>query len=218
MPRRPLLAGLLVLVATQAAAARLTMEQVEAKLRPIPVHVLTDAEGAPLVANGAFGVFLDRPEAESFLEELRKGDPALAAKVVIRAIPLSEIVRMTGPGSALQPDFVGAKKEREAAKGLAKPDGPDVGNAPMFVVRSGAAYLTVKVGDRTIIPVFFTKAQADDVVKQYGKPADGPAAHVEVANLEVILNALMGADDPDVERISLVPSEEMMAAVRSPKP
>lgn len=218
MSPRPVLAGLLVLTSAHAAAATLTIEQVEAKLKPVPVHVLTDAEGAPLVANGAFGVFLDRSEAESFLGELRAGDPGLAAKVVIRPIPLSEIVRMTAPGSALQPDFVAAKKERDAAKALVPKDAPPVGNAPMFVVRAGAAYLTVKVGDRTIIPIFFTKAQADEVVAQYGKPPDGTTARIEVAALEVILNAMMGADDPDVARISLVPSEAMMAAVRPPKP
>lgn len=215
MSLRLLASGLLGLVlSAPLSAAVLTAAEVEQKLRLIPVHVLTDAEGAPLVANGAFGVFLDRADADAFLADLHVGKPDLAKQVVIRAIPLSEVVSMTGPGSALQPDFVGAKKEREAAEALRGKDAPPIGNAPLFVVRAGTAYLTVTAGERSIIPVFFTKAQADEVVARYGKTEGPEPPRIEVAALEVILNALLGADDPDVSRISLVPSEAMMAAVQ----
>ena len=207
--------GLLAIVALAGPgrAAKLTAAEIEAKLRPIPMFVLTDAAGAPLMANDSFGVFTDKGEADVFLRVLQAQKPELGRAVVVTAIPLSEIVRLTGPGSALQPEFVGPKSERDAAEALRAKDAGPIGNAPLFLVRAGEAYLTVTREGRSLIPVFFSKKQADEVVARYARDKEGGAARVDVASLESILKALLNADDPDVARISLVPSESMMAAI-----
>jgi hypothetical protein len=213
---RRLLPSVAVLLLATAASAKMTPEQIEARLRPIPVFVLTDGSGAPLIANGAFGAFTDLREAESFLALMRARKPELAAKVVITPIPLSEIVRLIGPDAEIQPDFVAAKSEREAAKAL-RGDAEPVGNAPLFVVRAGTAYLTVSRGDESLIPVFFTKKQADEVVAEYGKP-NGEPARVDVTSLDAILSAMLTADDPDVAKLSLVPTDAMLADARRSGP
>jgi hypothetical protein len=214
----PALLALALAFAGPAQAAKLTAAEIEAKLRPIPMFVLTDGDGAPLVANDSFGVFTDKSEADAFLRVLQAQKPDLGTKVVVTAIPLSEIVRLTGPGSALRPEFVGPKSERDAAEALRAKDSDDIGDAPLFLVRAGEAYLTVSREGRSLIPVFFSKKQADEVVARYAHDKDGAAARVDVASLESILNALLNADDPDVARISLVPSESMMAAIARPDP
>lgn len=215
MRLRAIVGGLLVLPSLlgSARAATLTAAEIEERLRPIPMFVLTDASGAPLVANGSFGVFTERSEAEVFLRVLKAQKPELASQVIVTAIPLSEIVRLTGPGSALQPEFVGSKAERDAAGEIRPKDAEPIGNAPVFVVRAGTAYLTVSREGRSLIPVFFSKKEADDVVARYSRDKQGQTAHVDVSSLESILNAMIMADDPDVGRISLVPSEAMMAGV-----
>ncbi|MGD1920959.1 MAG: Tic22 family protein, partial [Pleurocapsa sp.] len=70
------------------------------KLNPVPVFVIADENGSPLIAtkdddSKITGVFISQTDANRFVEQLKIKDPEIAAKVKVIPTPLGGIYKLS---------------------------------------------------------------------------------------------------------------------------
>lgn len=192
----------------------LTAAQVEEKLRSIPVFTITDSRGAPMLAHPTGAkkpvtyVYISPAGAKGFLETLTKSRPELAGKVRVTTVSLVEIYRLARRADApFLCQFVADPKDMAAAKPLLA-KGQQV-MAPMFAGRSAErnGLLTIKHEGQEILPLYFSKADLDDVIAKLSGTKGAPKdLKVEVMDLPAVLSMLTTSPDKSVARLILVPT------------
>ncbi len=186
-------------------------------LKPIPVFTITNAEGAPLVASGdknekVAGVFISKQDANGFVERLKKENPELGKQVRVVPVSLGEIYQLSE--TAAKQDgilfaYVPSEKQIQQAKQL----NPQYqGGVPLFVATVGkdGGYLTIKQNNMEVIPFFFEKEQAEQLIAEFKKaqPQQAKEAKIEVVVLEGVLDALRKNNDETLKKIVFWPSRE----------
>ncbi|MBW4539701.1 MAG: hypothetical protein KME43_11245 [Myxacorys chilensis ATA2-1-KO14] len=224
------------LVAGGFRALALTPEQVAQKLRPVPVFTIANGQGAPLVATppkgqqGAVaGVFISQRDAQAFLQALQSKNPSLAKEVKVVPVSLAEVYQLNqanqGKKDKLDFAYVPTKQQVESALALLKQSGQKVNQfngTPLFVARAGKekGFLTIQQGDRSVIPMFFNKEDLSPLLENFKKqqPNVASTVDIQVFPLEGVMEALKKENDPQLDKVVLIPSKESLEFVRSQQP
>lgn len=229
-----------------AGAARvlaLPAAQVMERLRSVPVFTLANEQGAPLVATPdegesrqpVAGVFISHQDAETFLNNLKNSNPQAAQGVRVVPVSLADVYQLAQQQGSQQGQqssdqlrfaFIPAQQQVDAAMTLLRQNGQTVERfqgVPLFVARSGgqnAGYLTIRQGDKQVIPVFFDKAELQGVIDRLRQQQPDLASNVsvQVVNLEGLIQTLQTSDNPELNQLLLVPQRSSVDFVRSLQP
>ncbi|HEY9697149.1 MAG TPA: Tic22 family protein [Trichocoleus sp.] len=244
------LIGGVVCSSVLAGAARvlaLPAAQVMERLRSVPVFTLANEQGAPLVATPeegtnrqpVAGVFINHEDAEAFLNNLKTNNPQAAQGVRVVPVSLADVYQLAqsqeprqgaqaaqGAEDQLRFAFIPAQQQVDAAMTLLRQNGQTVERfqgVPLFVARSGgenAGYLTIRQGDKQVIPVFFDKAELQGVIDRLRQqqPDLATNVNVQVVGLEGLIQTLQTSDNPELNQLLLVPARSSVDFVRSLQP
>lgn len=225
--------GCYTIGALQAIA--LPQEQVLQKLGPVPMFTITDEKGAPLVASvpnqkkqsGVAGVFINRQDAQAFIDRLKAKNPNLAKNVRVVPVSLAEVYKLeqASKGKPNSPDFafVPQQQQVDAAMQVLQQTGQKVpkkfNGTPLFVAKAGKdkGYLTINQANQQVIPFFFNKSELQTMLERFKKQKPDLASTIEiqVVNLEGMLQALQTRNDQGLSQVVLVPPKESIDFVRS---
>lgn len=220
------------LASSNLAAFALPREQVLGKLNPVPVFTIADAQGAPLVASGkdnsrVAGVFISQKDAQAFITKLKQDDPELGGKVQVIPVSLGEVYELEeqnqGKPDGLSFAYVPIANQVEAAKQILQQGGQQYqGGVPLFVAKGGdnQGYLTIQQNNQEVIPFFFEKAQAEQMIDRFKqqKPDLASSIKIDVVILEGVISALAKNNDELLTKIVLWPTEETIEFIRSTLP
>jgi Tic22-like family/RTX calcium-binding nonapeptide repeat (4 copies) len=219
-------------------ALALSDAQIDEKLLPVPVFVIADATGSPLIASvpkqgqGETGnasvveIFISQKDAQAFVEQLKTRNPQLAALVRVMPASLGEIYRLAQANKS-KPDevqfaYVPNPQQVEFAKTVLRQNGQQVNEyqgVPLFLARRGPEnrYLTIQRGQQEVIPLFFNQEELQALVARFQQQQPNVTASikVEVVNLESVLEALRTDSDPFLTQLILIPPRESLEFVRS---
>lgn len=204
----------------------LTRDQIVAKFAGVPLFTFADEKGAPLTANGGsgkpvVGVFVDLADAKSFQDSLKKNNSAVASKVKMVPISLGDVYNISETQKDLQFAFVPSNSQLEVAKTLQKDDKKAFSGTPLFVARAGASkgYLTITQNNRTVVPLFFVKAELDALINRLKQqqPDLAKSVEVEAISLENLLGLMKVGDNPELGQLEIVPSRSAVDYIRSLK-
>jgi dsDNA-binding SOS-regulon protein len=216
----------------------LTEAQVAEKCKNIPVFVLMDTTGAPLTATlpgkkPTVGVFLGKKEADDYYKQLPKANKELVSQVRMNILTLSDVLLRAKKDSrdayALVSQSASVKEAQNTLVAQGK-KATDLKGVPLFIVRradtgdgkgnasTSLAYVTIRVGNDIQVPCFFTKKDADNLVRKFLDQDRKVKLAVEVGTLENILHLLETSPSPQIQQLTLFPSAEMLAQVPLPPP
>lgn len=226
-----------VLMAGGLQVLALTPEQIIQKLRPIPVFTIADSKGAPLVASPpsgekggpVAGVFMSLKDANAFLENLKVKNPSLAKEVKVVPVSLAEVYQLNkaskGKPNELDFAYVPTKQQVDSAMAVLKKNGQEVkqyNGTPLFVARAGKekGFLTIQQGETAVIPMFFNKEELQNLLDRFTQQQPNLAATVDIQvfPLEGVVDAMQKQNDPQLDKIVLIPSRESIEFVRSLQP
>jgi hypothetical protein len=224
--------GSTFLAGSNLAALALPKDQVLGKLNPVPVFTVADAQGAPLIATGqdnakVAGVFISQKDAQAFIDKLKKENPDLGSKVQVVPVSLGEVYQLEeqnqGKKDGLNFAYVPVASEVEEAKKILEQNKQKYqGGVPLFVAKGGdnQGYLTIQKDNKEVIPFFFDKAQADQMIARFKeqKPDLAGSIKIDVVILEGVITALAKNDDELLTKIVLWPTEETIEFIRSTAP
>lgn len=211
-------------------ALALTEQQVMEKLQTVPVFTVTDGEGSPLVASipnqnnqnaAVAGVFISQRDAQAFVERLKREKPELGNQVRVVPVSLAEVYQLDQQ-SQNQPNgldfaYVPVQQQVQSAQQLLG-QGQEFRGVPLFVAKGGqqGGYLTIQQEGQQVIPFFFDKEQLQNLVNRFKEQQPNLASSVEiqVVPLEGIINTLQTQDNPQLEQILLIPSQESLQFLR----
>lgn len=219
-------------------ALALSNSQIDQKLRSVPVFVITDAVGAPLVASvpkqgeGQSGkdsvaeIFISQQDALAFVEQLKTRNPELAAAVRVLPVSLGEIYQITesnkGKADEVKFNYVPASQQVESAKTVLRQNGQQVNEysgVPLFVARVGPdnGYLTIQQDGQEVIPLFFNREELQVILERFKQQQPNLTAtiKIEVVNLDSLLEGLRTGNDPFFNQLILVPPRESLDLVRT---
>lgn len=196
-------------------------------LETVPVFVLTDPDGAPVVQNlrddrGLVNVFLSPLTAEELLTELRSQRPEVGAQVQVSLISLEQTYLFSEANNdrGLFLSYIPTETQQEYAQRVwrrqRQANQPEqFPGTPLFVARVGPqqSYLSVqREGNETVVPFFFDPLRLEEVVQEFLRvnPAAEGTVSVEVVPLEGVIRTLETQNDPDLNRIELVPLREAL--------
>jgi len=223
-----------------APVQALTIDEIKAKLGPVPVFTITDANGAPLVATvpageqssetaSVAGVFISRQDALKFVENLRSRNPELANSVRVTPVSLGEVYQMNEQGrnnpDDLQFAYVPVQAQVDSARAVMQENGRspnEFNGVPLFIAKGGPddGYLTIQRGDEQVIPMFFYKEDLQGMLTQFQQqqPDLISSVTIQVVPLEALLEAFRTDDDQFLDRIILVPPRETLEFLRDNQP
>ncbi|MEQ9354667.1 Tic22 family protein [Coleofasciculus chthonoplastes] len=211
-------------------ALALTEQQVMEKLQTVPVFTVTDGEGSPLVASipnqnnqneAVAGVFISQGDAEAFVERLKQEKPELGNQVRVVPVSLAEVYQLDQQ-SQNQPNgldfaYIPVQRQVQSAQQLLG-QGQEFRGVPLFVAKGGqqGGYLTIQQEGQQVIPFFFDKEQLQNLVNRFKEqqPNLASSVQIQVVPLEGIINTLQTQDNPQLEQILLIPSQESLQFLR----
>lgn len=229
-----------LLLGGSPSALALTDAQIIEELRAVPVFTITDEAGSPLVAASAegedgppvAGVFISQADAEAFLNGLRETDPQLVEGVRVVPVSLAEVyqlaqqIQQDGGEDPLEFAFVPMREEVESALTVLEQRGQnpeEFQGVPLFMARAETdegGYLTVQQGEEQVIPVFFKFEDLQLMLNRLSQeqPELASGMIVQVINLENLIETFQASDNPELERLQLIPPRESIDFVRSLQP
>lgn len=216
----------------------LNEDQIVEKLREIAVFTITDADGAPLVASITNGdntltesfFFMSHSDAEAFIDRLKTEQPDLAQTVRVTPYSLAQVyligqrISETEGDSQAAPDslrLIPTESEVQEAMSILQTNGEDVQNfpgVPVFLPKiSEDSYLSIQEGEKQWIPMFFDRDQLDNAIAQFrqDQPELADSVTVEVAVLEGVIQTMQDSDDPELEKLLLIPPQETIEFLQS---
>ncbi|WP_448561336.1 Tic22 family protein [Trichothermofontia sp.] len=223
------------IVIGSARAQALPDNQIIEKLQFIPVFTITNQQGAPLVASPqqgearspVAGVFMSQQDAQAFLTRLGSNNPELVRGVRVIPISLGDVYKMSrqssNPQDRLEFAYIPTQQQVDAAKQLLRQQGvntPDnFQGVPLFIAKGGRdnGYLTIQQGQEQIIPVFFEKQGLQNLVDRFKQQQPNEAVNItiEVINLEGMIQTLQRSNDPQLNKLVLIPSRDALESIQS---
>jgi len=183
-------------------------------------------------------VFLSRQDANTFLANLKSKDPDLGNSVQVVPVSLAEVYELekNSRNQTENLDFALIPKQEQVQ--LAQPlwqaqieawerQNPNQGQrskefqgVPLFAAKAGPdqGYLTIQLGNgEQSIPFFFEKSLLQEMVDRYKQqqPSQANNVVIEVIPLAGLITALQREDNPDLNKITLMPSRESLEFLRS---
>lgn len=220
----------------------LNEEQIVEKLREVPVFTITDGQGSPLVASITNGdntvtesfFFMSHSDAQAFIERLKTEQPDLAQTVKVTPYSLAQVyligqeIAKTGEDAQETPDslrLIPTQGEVQEAMSILQTNGKEVEEfpgVPVFLPKIGTdGYLSIQEGDKQWIPMFFEREQIENALAQFQQEQPDLAEDVtiEVTVLEGVIQTMKDSDDPELEKLILVPPQETIEFLQSlPRP
>ena len=200
------------------------------KLDPIPVFTIADANGAPLIAKRddgekIAGVFISQDEANQFVIKLEERNPELTGRARVIPVSLGEIYKLSETAEAGESElnfaYIPEEDAVDSAKDISDANlNPYQGGVPLFVAKGGEdnEYLTIERDGREVIPFFFDVEQLEELTAKFTeqKPelVEGLIT-TEVVPLEGVIETLATSDDPSLDKIVLVPTNESIEFLQS---
>ncbi len=209
----------------------LPTEEVLQKLNQVPVFIIADSEGSPLVAKSDQGVltriFIGQEDAEAFLEQLKSQKPELANKVRIVVVPLGEVYKQARENEDKEEklvfQLVPLEEQVTSAETIWKNRNPDqeaFRGVPLFVAtvnqNNQTGYLVYERGEDRIIPLFFEKESLENLVSKYKEANQNNNVDVQinVVSLEGMISTFQNQENEALRQMILVPSEESRELVQ----
>lgn len=193
------------------------------KLDPIPVYVIADEVGAPLVASGendtkVSGIFISQEDADNFINDLRINNPEIANKVTVVPISLGEVYRLSVSEQIVDNDlnfaYVPEAEAIEDAASILNNNGQEYeGGVPLFVARElDQGYLTIERDSVAIIPFFFDLQQLEELLIRFAqnKPEVADNIIIEFVPLEGLIETFETSNNEILNKIVLVPTSESL--------
>lgn len=220
----------------------LNEEQIVEKLREVPVFTITDGQGSPLVASITNGdntvtesfFFMSHSDAEAFIERLKTEQPDLAQTVKVTPYSLAQVyligqeIANTAEDAQETPDslrLIPTQGEVQEAMSILQTNGESVQEfpgVPVFLPKIGAdGYLSIQEGDKQWIPMFFERGQIENALAQFKQeqPDLANSVTIEVTVLEGVIQTMKDSNDPELEKLLLVPPQETIEFLQSlPRP
>ena len=216
-------------------ALALSEEQVLQKLLWVPVFTITNADGAPLVravnsseqSASVAGVFISQQDAEAFVERLKAENPDLGNAVKVTPVSLAKIYQIATEASEDREepivfDLIPVQQQVDRALTLLRQGGQQVEQfpgVPLFFARGkeDREVLTFQRGDQQAIPFFFNQEDLQSVLERFKQqyPDESADMQIEVAPLNQVIQAWRNEDNPELNRVMLIPPRESLPYVRS---
>jgi nickel transport protein len=228
-------------IAGQMKALALPQEQIQQKLNSIPVFVIADpSEGLVLQtiqpdnaespdapdSVPVSWVFLNRGDAEEFINKLQQEKPDLGQKAKVMVMSLGQVYKMAQQSSEQEDspvfELVPAQEQVNSALSILQEDGQQVDQfrgVPLFVARGGSqqSLLAVQQNGQKFIPMFLNREDLQNQVDRMKQqqPNIASTIDVQVLRLERVINELENSDQQDLERLVFIPSRESRDLIRS---
>ena len=225
------------LLGVSMPAWALEEQDIVEKLQAVPVFAITDAEGSPLIASipqgedpdntvPVSGVFINRSDAEAFVERLRSQDPNIANQVRVTTISMAEVYQLDRENGevpeGLQFAYVPNRTQVDEAIGLLADRGEELEQfpgVPLFIGTAGpeSGYLTIEQGGEQLIPMFFNRTELENVLEQFKtqQPDLAGTVGIQVESLEGVIRMMETSDNPQLEQLVLVPPLETLEFLRT---
>ncbi len=228
-----MLATLLAFAITASPAQTtrpLTLDQVVEKLNSIPVFVLINDKGQPVVSTlkgkSVVAVFVSPRDAKSFLEDAisnGKIPKDQLATVKVAGLPLGDLYRRTKSvgEDKLNIGLVGASSEQGVANAEAKKIDSKVvffDKTPLYAGKvKGSGYLSFANSGKTVIPLFFSRADLEAKIAESVKarPEMKDKIDIELTSLEGIISLIETADFKQTEPLGFVLLPEVRALLQA---
>ena len=183
-------------------------------------------------------VFLSQQDANAFLEELKSKNPDLGNSVQVTPVSLAEVYELEKKSINQEENLDFALIPKQEQVQLAQPlwraqieewerqnpDQPkrskDFQGVPLFAAKAGPdkGYLTISLDNgEQAIPFFFEKSLLQEMVDRfkYQQPNQASSVVIEVVPLEGLITTLQREDNPDLDKITLMPSRESLQFLRN---
>ncbi|MGB3691233.1 MAG: Tic22 family protein [Spirulinaceae cyanobacterium] len=217
-------------------ALAISEEEIVEKLRVVVVFAIVNEQGSPLVTlvdntSREKPVFVSQNDAQSFINQRQAlGKSELVERLQVRAVSLADIYQLTKEDTqksnssvfSVTPSLAAASAaERTAAEAVTK-SGKFQG-VPLFFVSIKRwddlqiTYLERKEQDTSVIPLFFEKKAAEEMVAEFRREHPDLTLQLEigVTSLDLILNRFETEDSETVRKMILEPTEESLEFLRS---
>ncbi|NEP40808.1 MAG: hypothetical protein F6K35_16870, partial [Okeania sp. SIO2H7] len=169
--------------------------------------------------------FINKSDADAFVDRLRTENPDLAASVKVVPVSLGEVYQMSQSirdnGENLRFTFVPGQQQVESAVTLLEQSGKEGNNfngTPLFLAKGQDedGYLTIQRGEQQVIPMFFNKEDLQGMLDRFQsqQPEIAGSVEIEVVNLEGVIEALQTDDDPFLTKIVLIPPRDSVEFIR----
>jgi len=210
----------------------------DAQGAPLVQTVTVPQEGGDSQTANLAGVFLSQQDADTFLADLKTKDPDLGNSVQIVPVSLAEVYEL-GKKSQNQTekfifDLIPKQEQVQLAQPLwqaqiekwerQNPNEPkrskEFRGVPLFAAKAGPdqGYLTIQSENgEQAIPFFFEKSLLQELIDRYKQqqPNQANSVVIEVVPLEGLISTLQRGDNPDLNKITLMPSRESLQFLRS---
>jgi nickel transport protein len=222
------------------SAIALTSEEVSQQLRHVPVFTVTDESGSPLVSEVSENedvppvtqVFINRADAQGFIDGLSENNPELANSVRVTAVSLGRIyeVALQGqqPDSRLEFIFVPQQSQIQSAVSILQETNQIEENidqfsgVPLFTARTvneesnDFGYLTIQQGDAEVVPMFFSNDDLQSLLAQISQnqPELASTLQEHVIRLEDLIYTLETSDNADLQQIRLIPPSDTLRYIQ----
>lgn len=212
-------------------------DQIVAKLRSVPIFTITDEKGTPLiitVPNGdkkteVASFFISQRDAQTFVEQVKTKNPELATKVRVQPVSLAEVYQkhqaQKDKPDPLEFAYFPVQQQVDSAMTLLRQQGqevPQFNGVPMFIATGGPekGYLTIQQGNDQVIPIFFNKEDLQGMVSRFQQqqPELANQVQIKVVDLEGVIETLKSSNDPQLNKVVLVPPRETVEYLQSQPP
>lgn len=214
----------------ERSALALPQPEVLDKLRPIPVFIVVDDSGSPLVASvensiSITGVFISPRDANQFVKRVKDKNPELGAKVKVLPVRLNDVYQQSKleqtRENSLEFAYIAQKEAVTSASkiisGASQEQLPN--GVPLFMAkaRKEDRYMIVTQNSQQLIPFFFDKQQLDRMIAKLEEQSPDLTDNfrVDVATLEGLIRVLETDQNEVLEKIVLVPTEESTKFIQS---
>lgn len=217
------------------SALALPIEEVQAKLQPIPVFAITNEEGNIWTITGENEsqlpvLFISFADAQEYQQNIENRQPELQNKLSVSILSLGEAYQQVKSQDSQQPfaaAFVPMEQEVNSAIQLLERRGQQLEQFPGVPVffptvqeNNNEGYLVIRIqgnnGDIQGIPFFFEKQQLQKLLEEVKtqRGDNQPETTIQVIPLETLINTLETENDEALENIILFRSQESENIIR----
>jgi hypothetical protein len=194
----------------------LSTAEIGEKLGGVPVFILINDQGAPLVASPEgqtpeIGVWMDLESASSFAEQVLSSENSPATNLTVRPTSLREIFLQlvanadTEERAAFVPDPIEQEKALEIVKEL-DPEVEQFNAVPLFLLSTDEGdYVTINLENGTAIPLFFSHAQAAQLKTQWDGEERSQNVTIDVSTLGEVLSVMRQGSAEETSSLVFIP-------------
>ncbi|MFN3361891.1 MAG: Tic22 family protein [Pseudanabaenaceae cyanobacterium] len=206
-------------------AFALTEAQVVERLATIPIFVITDSQGIPLVGtNGekdsdrVLPFFLNPQDAETTLRQIQSSSPELEPQILARSMRDMYNFVHSNQDKDIVYQLVPSESSLQAAAAVFGGNGEELPNVPVFFAvemtdEQNGGLFTVSQGEQVFIPFFFEREDLDRLIAQVNaNDKTDKQPQVRVVSFFQVLNSMVDTEEnkaaPEVERFAFFAAQK----------